>query len=74
VGLVSTCGPADLDELLDRADAAMYRAKSQRVGVALRDWPGPEPTVGPDRPNFEWLPGRTGLLPVSATRRRAARF
>ena len=72
VGLVSTCGPADLDELLDRADAAMYRAKSQRVG--LRDWPGPEPAVGPDRPSFEGLPGRTGLLPVSAGRRRAAGF
>jgi diguanylate cyclase (GGDEF)-like protein len=68
VGLVSTCGPADLDELLDRADAAMYRAKSQRGGVPLEDWPSPEPAVVADRPSFEWLPRRTDCLSVGASR------
>jgi len=74
VGLVSSWGPADLDELLDRADAAMYRAKSQGARARLEDWPDPEPAVGPDRPSFEWLPGRTGRLPVSARRHQAAGF
>jgi diguanylate cyclase (GGDEF)-like protein len=74
VGLVSTCGPADLHELLDRADAAMYRAKAQRYGVTLADRPSPELAVGSDRPSSEWLPGRTGCLPVSAGRHHAAGF
>jgi diguanylate cyclase (GGDEF)-like protein len=74
VGLVSTCGPADLDELLDRADAAMYRAKSQRGGGGPSCWPDLEPVVGPDRPGFEWWPGRTDCIPVSASRHRAPAF
>jgi diguanylate cyclase (GGDEF)-like protein len=72
VGLVSTCGPADLDELLDRADAAMYRAKYQRGGVTPSDWPTPEPALRRDSPSFEWLPGRPGSVPVSAVRHGAA--
>jgi diguanylate cyclase len=68
VGVVSTHGPADLDELLDRADAAMYRAKSRRGGVMAADWPGAEPAVGPDGPGFEWLPGRSESVAVSAGR------
>ena len=72
VGLVSTDGPADLDELLDRADAAMYRAKSPRGAVAPADWPGAEPAVGPNGPGFEWLPGRPRGIAVTAARQSVA--
>ena len=96
VGLVAAHGPADLDELLDRADAAMYRAKSRRGDVAPgawrgaepadrggaepadwrgaepAGWRGGEPAVGPDGPCFEWLPGRSGSIAVSAGRHGSA--
>ena len=104
VGLVAAHGPADRDELLDRADAAMYRAKSRRGDVASgacrgaepadgrsaeaagrrdgepADWRGAEaagrrggePAVGPDGPCFEWLPGRSGSIAVSAGRHGSA--
>jgi diguanylate cyclase (GGDEF)-like protein len=73
VGLVSSWGPADLDELLDRADAAMYRAKSSRARARLEEWPGPEAAVGPDRSGFEWSPSRSARLPISVSRDHAAR-
>ncbi len=37
VGVAPADGPADLVELLTRADAAMYRAKRQGLGVAVYD-------------------------------------
>jgi diguanylate cyclase len=75
VGLASASGPADLAELLDRADAAMYRAKSQRGTPALTDWPGSQPlAVGPDRPTFEWLPSQPSCDRAGATQHRAAGF
>lgn len=72
VGLVSTDGPADLDELLDRADAAMYRAKYQRGTVTSSYWPDPGPAGRPDSPGFEWFPSRPGSVPVGAGRHGAA--
>ena len=74
VGLVSSWGPVDLDELLDRADAAMYRAKSQRACGRLEEWPGPEPAVRSDRLEFEWLPNRLARLPIGVNRDHAAGF
>ena len=74
VGVVSSWGPADLDELIDRADAAMYRAKFQRTHAQPEEWPDREPAVGPDRPSFEWLPNRSVGLPISISRDHAARF
>ena len=74
VGLVSSWGPADLDELLDRADAAMYQAKSQRVRARLEVSPGLEPTLGPGRPGFEWLPSRPAHLTISVSRDHAVGF
>jgi diguanylate cyclase len=84
VGLASTHGPANLDELLESADAAMYRAKSRRGGGPSEDWRGAdpadwprpepvdwryaEPAGGPAGPDFEWLPGRSGSAAVSAGR------
>jgi diguanylate cyclase (GGDEF)-like protein len=75
VGLVSARGPTALDELLDRADAAMYRAKSRRGSAVTADWSGSEPVpLGPTTSTFEWLPPPSDRRPTDATRHRAAGF
>jgi diguanylate cyclase len=87
VGLASVSGPADLDELLDRADAAMYRAKSRRCGAVPVQWPDAEPVVAkemaapqvhepalPPTPTFEWLPTQRERQVAGVARHRAAGF
>jgi diguanylate cyclase (GGDEF)-like protein len=57
VGLTPVSGPADLDDVLGRADAAMYQAKTLPGRAFVAGGPDEQTRLAPNpRPDFDWLP------------------